>query len=84
MKTVYKLITIVAITFFLLVILWGIHIVPLQLEFIEDCKIKTSNLGLDYEIEFFSYPISNVNGKCWYVNKTIVDITPKQIKENKE
>ena len=50
-------------------IMWGVYIAIKQMDFSNDCESRCLEKDLDYETEFRSYPISNVNGKCFCKSK---------------
>lgn len=52
-----------------LFIIWGIYITIQQMDFINDCESSCLEKGFEYEAELSSYPISNVNGKCFCISK---------------
>jgi len=71
---------IVAITL-IFIFIWGVSIIPKQLEFNNNCKKICLSKNMNYSTEFFSYPW-NVNGKCYCVYKLLVNIQ-KQLKGGK-
>ena len=56
----------ILIVILILTFAWGFYIVPKQLKFMNDCSNSCSELGWDtYQTKMFSYPINNLNAKCY-------------------
>lgn len=50
----------------ILLLAWGSFvIVPLQIEYTDNCKNICSEQNLNYSVSFSSNPWDNVNGKCF-------------------
>ena len=60
-----KIVIIISILVMIFTIIWGINIVPKQMDFDNYCKTICQSKSLDYEVEMASYPWNNVNGKCY-------------------
>lgn len=60
----------VLIVILVLTLAWGVYIVPKQLDFVNECKSSCSELGWDtYQTKMFSYPVDNLNARCFCVDK---------------
>lgn len=58
----------ISITIILIVsIIWGLQVVPKQMEFSKQCEEKCLEKGMDYKTEFQSIPFGALNGKCYCV-----------------
>lgn len=65
----------ITIIIYILTLIWAFTIiVPQQIKFDDTCKNTCSDKGLNYYTEFQSYPINNLNGKCFCFKKELINI----------
>lgn len=71
-EKIFLAMIIISIIFFMVLC---ITLIPKQLEFINNCENDCNEKGFnDYETKMLSYPLNNVNGKCYCINKTKIKL----------
>ena len=74
MKLYLKIIYAILVLILVFTLIWGINIIPKQMDFDNSCKQNCLSKGLEYETRVNSYPWNNVNGKCYCKNLTYIEM----------
>ena len=60
-----------AILFLVSSMIWGIYMIPKQLDFSNQCEDLCGEMDKNYSVRFSSTPFTNINGECSCITKEV-------------